>query len=442
MWGVAVNERKAIFISHASPEGNAFTIWLGAKLSALGYEVWADVLRLSGGEDWQRKLESAIRERACKVLLVADALSVAKQGVRNEIQIATDVARKIGDTAFIIPLRLGAFDAPFLIAHAQYINFEPSWAQGLEELLKVLGERYKVPRSGDGNPRKWLDLQLLHGKAPIEKSEPLISNWLEIRRIPPSISYYPLESPQAAVNTLGPYPKVKFGDGYLSCETLDLKRGHNWPMPTFLNAGWPALGVQGYEARRLFTDLANQALGLLFKMKGLNSYEMSNRQATWWVGKGAPNGRVGFRWANLTGSRQLQGTSVKRGIQWHFGVSTTFRSSPFGHVRVKGRLLFTEDGQNPLKSSARMHRLRRSFAKGWRNARWRDMSLAFLYWVGDGVSVLNIPMGTDEDMVVALPPITFVSPVSIPETVSSGEDLDDPDIEFMNGEDPSDELSA
>ena len=61
-----MSERKAIFISHASPEDNPFTLWLGAKLAALGYEVWADVLRLTGGEDWRRKLENAIRERACK----------------------------------------------------------------------------------------------------------------------------------------------------------------------------------------------------------------------------------------------------------------------------------------------------------------------------------------------------------------------------------------
>lgn len=40
------NARPAIFISHAAPEDNAFTLWLGAKLAALGYEVWADVLRL------------------------------------------------------------------------------------------------------------------------------------------------------------------------------------------------------------------------------------------------------------------------------------------------------------------------------------------------------------------------------------------------------------
>jgi hypothetical protein len=63
--------REAIFISHAAPEDNAFTIWRGAKLAAMGYEVWADVLKLKGGGDWQRKLETALRHRACKTLLVA-----------------------------------------------------------------------------------------------------------------------------------------------------------------------------------------------------------------------------------------------------------------------------------------------------------------------------------------------------------------------------------
>jgi hypothetical protein len=29
--------RQALFISHASPEDNAFTLWLGAKLTGLGF---------------------------------------------------------------------------------------------------------------------------------------------------------------------------------------------------------------------------------------------------------------------------------------------------------------------------------------------------------------------------------------------------------------------
>jgi len=52
--------REALFISHASPEDNAFTLWLGAKLN----EVFADVLRLRGGDDWERVLETGIRRES------------------------------------------------------------------------------------------------------------------------------------------------------------------------------------------------------------------------------------------------------------------------------------------------------------------------------------------------------------------------------------------
>ena len=138
-------QRQALFISHANPEDNEFTIWLGSHLSGAGYEVWADVLKVRGGEDWVRKLEQALRERACKVLLVGTPRGVEKQGVRNEIQIASEVAKKIGDKEFIIPLRLQHFDSPFQIVQAQYIDFLKGWGQGLAELLETL-EGYALPR--------------------------------------------------------------------------------------------------------------------------------------------------------------------------------------------------------------------------------------------------------------------------------------------------------
>src|SRR3984893_13164775 len=116
--------REALFVSHANPEDNAFTLWLGAKLTALGYEVFADILRLRGGQDWERILEDAIRNKAAKFLLVATPHGVQKQGVRNEITIASETARKINDNEFIVPLKLARYDSPLLIAHAQYIDFE------------------------------------------------------------------------------------------------------------------------------------------------------------------------------------------------------------------------------------------------------------------------------------------------------------------------------
>src|SRR6516165_7980453 len=114
--------REALFISHARPEDNAFTLWLGAKLTALGYLVFADVLQLRGGDDWQRILEDAIRNKAAKLLLVASPHGVQKQGVRDEITVAVQTAKKIGDNQFIVPLQLAPFEAPLQIAYAQTID--------------------------------------------------------------------------------------------------------------------------------------------------------------------------------------------------------------------------------------------------------------------------------------------------------------------------------
>ncbi len=431
-----MSERKAIFISHASPEDNPFTLWLGAKLAALGYEVWADVLRLTGGEDWQRKLENAIRERACKVLLVANARSVQKQGVRNEIQIASEVARKIEDQEFIIPLRLTPFEAPFLIVQAQYIDFERSWAQGFLELLVALEERYSVPRVG-GTTDSWQAVQLINGKKITSVPEKLVSNWLEVRRTPSLLYYYPDKCPDGNAST---YPSAKFRDGSFSCDRLGSATSEKIKINRFLHSGWPALGVHTKDARKVFADLVNQGLGRVFKTKGLKSYEMSNRQICWWLGQGAPEGRIGFRWDELNGSRQLQGFSSKRRVHWHFGISTSFRSVPSLHVRVKSRLIFTEDRATPLTSAARMHRLRRSFAKGWRNARWRDMLLTFLFWLADGSTLFDVPLGASEGLVLTLPSLTFVSPVSIFDLATTlDQDVDDPDIDFVGDEEISDE---
>jgi len=427
-------KRDIIFISHAAPEDNPFTLWLGAKLSASGYDVWADILRLSGGDDWQRKLESAIRERACKVLLVANPVSVAKQGVRNEIQIASDVGRKIKDTEFIIPLKTAPFDKPFLIAHAQYIDFESSWAEGLGRLLKDLEDTYKAPKGHGTQLDAWTSLQLLHGKTAVDRTETLISNWLEVRRLPAFVYYLPPAAAQFHLGAFGKYPRIDFGEGIFSSQPIPRSGQISLPTRDFLESGFPALGIQVDDARRRFTALANEALGILFEMKGLNRYGMANRQTNWWLGKGSPEGRIGFRWPEWNGSRQLQGHSTKRKVEWHFGVSTAFRTRPFPHVRIKSRLLFTEDGKEPLKSTARMQRLRKSFAKSWRNARWRDMMLAFLYWIGDGTTILNVPMGANEDLVLSLPPMAFESPISIPGIGSQDEEDDDPDIEFIDEE--------
>ena len=427
-----MQERRAIFISHATPEDNAFTIWLGAKLAAAGYEVWADVLRLNGGDDWQRKLEEALRERACKVLLVANPNSVSRQGVRNEIQIASDVARKIGDSNFIIPLRLAAFEAPFLIAHAQYIDFSRGWAAGLYELFQVLQQEYKVPTRKEATAEVWCSLQAIHGRALENSSERLISNWLRIRKAPETIFYYRNSELNHHGITLS-LPCVKYGDGFLTCEEHGIENISRTSLEGALKDGWPELGISILDIRNKFADLANQGMALLLKARGLKSYEMANKRVAWWFGDDLPDSRQSFRWSEVKGSRVLRGYSEKRKLHWHFGISAFYRGGPLRHYRIKTRLLFSADGRTILPGK-RMHRVRRSFAKGWRNARWRDMLLALLHWLSEGESLLRIPLHLDDDLLIEVPPIFYTSPVSIPEGGTVDQDLDDPDVEFLDEE--------
>jgi TIR domain len=161
---VPTSAREAIFISHATPEDNAFTLWLGGKLTALGYQVFADILRLKGGDDWERILEDAIRNKAKRFLLVATPHGVQKQGVRNEITIANETAKRLKEDGFIVPLRLAAYPPPLQIAHAQYINFEKGWAEGLAELIALL-EEVSVPKNAPGDEAQtWQSLQLKDGR--------------------------------------------------------------------------------------------------------------------------------------------------------------------------------------------------------------------------------------------------------------------------------------
>lgn len=435
-------ERRGIFISHATPEDNHFVRWLGAKLTAMGYEVWADVMCLSGGDDWSRKLEDALRNRAAKVLLVCTPSGLEKQGVRNEIQMASDTARKLGDKTFIVPLRLEQYDAPFLVAQTQYINFKGSWAKGLAELSELLRDM-QIPRGTPGAMEAWLDAQSAGADKLLERSEPLVSNWLQVARQPETIHF--CESPVGAplepfLNRLNhKFPSVPHRAGVITFAVPDedgrlgaaLPGKHVASMPTqeFLQAGWPALGIEPYQAKRIYSDLGSQAFDGFCQGRGLKGVVGSGKRVSWWADlKTAPAGQVRFDWGFRRGSRQVVGQSGKRGVHWHYALNAQLRASPLWHLRLSPRLVFSTNGMDAIDDVKRSHALRRSFAKGWRNARWRDMLCAQLWWLAEGRSEIRLPVASDEVITLIVPPMQFSCPVTVLEGTELPADEDDPDI--------------
>lgn len=101
--------RNLVFISHANPEDNEFTRWLGLQLTKHGYAVWSDVTKLIGGESFWGDIEDAIRTRTTKFLFVLSRASNGKPGALDELHLAKTVAKTIGNSEgvkdFVVPLR-------------------------------------------------------------------------------------------------------------------------------------------------------------------------------------------------------------------------------------------------------------------------------------------------------------------------------------------------
>lgn len=450
--------RAAVFISHATPEDNAFVRWLGAKLSALGYEVWADLFALRGGSDWARLLEDALRNKSLKMLLVCTPEGLDKQGVRNEIEIATAVSKTLQDPEFIVPLKLASYPAPFRIAHLQYIDFASSWATGFIELSDLLTANKSLPRSGGGKALgQWLTDQAAGATELIARTETLVSNWLPVKTCPPKLFYceppFGFDLQRFQMRDVGAYPAIPFKNGILTFASPntagELAPGvparvvAEIPLSTFRTEGWRQLGVERHVAGRQFADLGNQAFDLYMHRRSMSALVNLKGRRTWWPDlRIAPKGMIAFGWGPLKGARKIVGQSGKRGVFWHYGVGAQVREYPKPHLRVMPRLLFSTNGMDIIDDVKKAHRLRRSFAASWRNARWRDMLLAYLWWISEGGSDLTLPVSSTESVVVALPPYCPTANFGVLDADEAEPDEDDPDIDYgawYEDEDLSDE---
>ena len=424
--------------------------WLGAKLTALGYEVWADVMRLRGGSDWSRDLEEALRLRSAKVLLVCTPSGLDKQGVRNEIAMAVGIGKQLGDREFIIPLRLEPYESPFQIAQAQYVDFKAGWAQGFTELAELLSQFPSLRKEPGRSTEAWLGAQRIGATRLIERQERLSSNWLLFRKLPEKVFYCEppvgFQTERFQQRNLHAWPVVPFKSGVLTFAPPDSNgmMGNDLPAKVigeieterFLERGWSEMGIPWYEAGRVFSDLANQAFESLLHHQGLSFSEGASGRR-WWFGdvKTAPLTQVAFDWKHQKGRRQIVGQSEKRGTFWHYAISGQVRTSPVRHARISASLIFSNNGLNALDDPRKAHRLRRSFAKTWRNARWRDMMLAFLWWISKGKSELALPVGQDRFFILSMPPASFMSPVCVLHDGEDPPDEDDPDFDDSEWDD-------
>lgn len=425
-------EHDTIFILKSSPIDDEFALWLAPKLEAEGYRVFADVLTLEPGDRWRREINQALELRAAKVLLVNRNATLDDPSVQDDIDIAIDVAQRRGDKRFILPLRLAAGRKVKGIGDTIAVDFVRGWGEGLLSLLDAL-RRQKVPRHAETvriNPN-W-ELFRRRGAIPlIDQPERLTSNWLRVVEAPDTMNYYEASGafdPDRLKGALTrySYPTTIQGRGFLSFagqaeidETFEeigrfrLKR--SVPLLKFLDEGNPKLGIERQVASNVLVIMIKEAWFQFCKNRGLIEYSYSNSVGFHASPALAPTG-TRIPWGKQGDRRSSMLRNIAKGHIWQFGVTALPATWPFWHIKLKARVLFagdngTRDGL-AIDDPKKMHKLRRSICKGWRNKQWHGRMQAFLEVLSGDSAYIRLRLSAEHDLVVDAAPILFTSPVS------------------------------
>ena len=379
--------RETIFISHARPDEDELTLWLSGRLTARGYKVWADLEQLQGGSPFWSEIEDTIRNRSARFVILVSRTAVTRKGVLDELAEAGDVAKRLKDERFIIPLKVDDLpwdEFPIQLKRLNGFDFSAGWSTGLYELLDTL-DRAGVPRStGDPEVARVSALLTRSRQRVLPQPETAYLNWLPILTVPETIYYYytsysATDLSRARTQIALPHaPRdrliVTFADAAaVKCavpEGMEIELRYTVPLSEFLT-GKPESGpqMQPYEARNILTNIVRQGFEGALRERGLIQFDHR-----WFVPRGwRPDNKGRYMRGADESYRVLVGKSKE--LTWHFGLSATVHIGPPGRIHLIPHVLFSPDGTTPL---ADQRSLRRSRCKLWWNDKWRDLILALL----------------------------------------------------------------
>lgn len=436
--------RDTVFIIKASPVDNEFTLWLAPKLEAEGYRVFADILTLEPGDRWRRQINQALQYRAAKVLIVCRPATLDDPNVQEDIDIALEMADEIGDPRFIIPLRLEPGRKVKGIGDAVVVDFVRGWGEGASLLLDAL-QRQKVPRLA-GEPAIDPNWEIFRRRGAIqllEESERLTSNWLRAAEAPDVIRFFETTGPieerllDRAIDEF-PYPCAKQSRGiitFASQSEVDVafasagrfKLKYEIPLLEFVDKGFPALGIEHQVASNLITSMIKKAWQSFCREKGFIEYQYSNSIGFHASAQQAPTGKR-IPWGKQGDRRSSMLRNVAKGHIWQFGVTAMPSFWPYWHLKLKSRVLFSVDNETSegldIDDVKKMHRLRRSICKGWRNKQWHGRMLAFLEILSGDSAYIRLPLAKSAVLAIEAAPILFSSPVStaLPDILDADEE--------------------
>ena len=203
------------------------------------------------------------------------------------------------------------------------------------------------------------------------------------------------------------------------------------PIVQFVEQGSRRLGLLRQPASNIVNTMFKEAWFAFCRERGLLEYRYSGSigfhaspdlAAT---GQRIPWGRQGTRRSSML-------RNAAKGHIWQFGVTALPTFWPFWHFKLKSRVLFAADNGTPsglaIDDAKKMHRLRRSVCKGWRNKQWHGRMLAFLELLSGESAFIRLPLSASSAVIMEATPILFSSPVStaLPDILDADDEEADP----------------
>lgn len=425
-----MNESRTIFISHATPEDNLFVRWLSLRLMSLGYDIWCDLFNLSKGGDFWKEIETQIRTKTCKFLLVQSVVSNSRDGVAKEIAVAQKVGKARGDSNFIIPLRIDANlsydDVNVDLIRLNSIDFTNSWAVGLRDLVEALQKQNcsscSRPTVGEGTLKQLLSSV----RMPISATEIYDSNWFPLEKLPETMNFFRIR----AMPDVQGLPFLFYKD----CIVTFLEKDHlPYAVKSLLltNLAEQRLRVEDYlekdmqtnfiwasTFRRLYVGLLSKVFDCSMRMRnGIRCHALSKKEAFLYPQGVLDKDKVG----------RIQLVGKHKQFHWHFAVSGSIRTIPFPLLQTRCHVVFSSDGHDINLPEVVQHRARRAIGKTWWNKDWRARLLAFMRSLesssGDGY--LDLVGGVEQPVRVRLTPVQFESNMTYLEPGKEAEEEQD-----------------
>lgn len=430
--------RDHLFISYAS-EDQVFAKWLALRLTAEGYKVWIDQMKLLGGESWPSDIDEAIKGRTFRMLGLLSRHSIKKDNPKKERTLALGIAKQPGRKGFLVPINvdgLAPTELDWLTSDLTFIPFSQSWAQGLQQLLKVL-DREACPR-GDVDEGRCIAARVGASSELIrEEPESLVSNICWFSSVPAVMHAYRVQ------------PTLEYGSnalrdarrdwGFHSISPHRVLAFH--PPPPDLGSWLNVEHAQSYrwaEVADMEGVLPHTAVSRT--LRGVVEAELVRRGFVWsgaaegYVVPGAhgkmmpvtlPSGKSTT--VKLSGERTFfRVGQPKQSYHYRTGVKVFIEPADDGYYAVfRIQYDLTEPSGEPLPPTQRNSR-RKHLTRSWSNYQWMVRHLALISMITGESDAVSVGTDAEDTVVLSGTPMSFTVGVSIDEEkVKASPDISD-----------------